>query len=122
MNKKFLIYGVGLAILGILVYLQFSHWKNFDWATFWSQWARINPLRILTAVCLIYITYLLRALRWKILIRSARPHSSWMQLASSTVVGFTGLALLGRPGELIRPYLIARRENLNFSSQMAAWT
>jgi uncharacterized protein (TIRG00374 family) len=31
------------------------------------------------------------------------------------------LALLGRPGELIRPYLIARRTNLTFSSQMAAW-
>src|SRR5437667_12693705 len=44
-----------------------------------------------------------------------------MELASSTVVGFTGLALLGRPGELIRPYLIARRENLSFSSQLAAW-
>lgn len=122
MNKKFLIYGVGLTVLAVLVYLQFSHWKHFDWATFWSQWARINPLRILTAVGLIYITYLLRALRWKILIRPIRPQASWVELASSTVVGFTGLALLGRPGELIRPYLIARRENLNFSSQMAAWT
>jgi hypothetical protein len=31
------------------------------------------------------------------------------------------LALLGRPGELIRPYLIARRESLSFSSQVAVW-
>ena len=97
MNKKFLIYGVGLTVLAVLVYLQFSHWKHFDWATFWSQWARINPLRILTAVGLIYITYLLRALRWKILIRPIRPQASWVELASSTVVGFTGLALLGVP-------------------------
>src|SRR5882762_7119030 len=34
---------------------------------------------------------------------------------------FTGLALLGRPGELIRPYLIARRQNLSFSSQLGVW-
>ena len=38
------------------------------------------------------------------------------------MIGFTGLALLGRPGELIRPYLIARRESLPFASQVAVWT
>jgi len=36
-------------------------------------------------------------------------------------MGLTGLALLGRPGELSRPYLIARREDLTFSSQLAVW-
>jgi hypothetical protein len=44
-----------------------------------------------------------------------------MSLIGPTVVGFTGIALLGRPGEFIRPYLIARRNNLPFSSQVAAW-
>jgi uncharacterized protein (TIRG00374 family) len=38
-----------------------------------------------------------------------------------TIIGFTGLALFGRPGELIRPYLIARRQDLPFSSQLAVW-
>ena len=38
------------------------------------------------------------------------------------MIGFTGLALLGRPGELIRPYLIARHQNLSFASQVAVWT
>ncbi len=37
------------------------------------------------------------------------------------MIGFTGLALLGRAGELIRPYLIARRQNLPFASQVAVW-
>jgi hypothetical protein len=36
-------------------------------------------------------------------------------------VGFTGIALLGRAGEFIRPYLIARRTDLSFSSQLAVW-
>src|SRR5207237_5959534 len=43
-------------------------------------------------------------------------------LLAPTIVGFTGLALLGRPGEMIRPYLIARKENLSFPSQLAVWT
>jgi uncharacterized protein (TIRG00374 family) len=123
MNKKrFVIYALLLAILAVLVYLQFRSWKNFDWATFWSQGKTIDPRHILGAVGIIYVTYVLRALRWKIFLRPVRKQGSWLGLIAPTLVGFTGLALLGRPGELIRPFLIARREGLNFSSQMAAWT
>jgi len=50
-----------------------------------------------------------------------RPETSTVGLIPPTLIGFTGLTLLGRPGELIRPYLIARRANLTFSSQMAVW-
>jgi hypothetical protein len=63
----------------------------------------------------------LRAFRWKVFLRPVRPSSSALALVGPTIIGFTGLALLGRPGELIRPYLIARHENLPFSSQMACW-
>ena len=44
-----------------------------------------------------------------------------MDLLSPTLIGFAGLALLGRAGEFIRPYLIARRTDLPFSSQLAVW-
>jgi hypothetical protein len=37
-------------------------------------------------------------------------------------IGFTGLALLGRPGEFSRPYLIAKRHDLTFASQLAVWS
>ena len=52
--------------------------------------------------------------------RCARKHPS-SGLIPPTMIGFTGLALLGRAGELIRPYLIARRQNLPFASQVAVW-
>ena len=42
-------------------------------------------------------------------------------LDSATVIGFTAIVLLGRPGELVRPYLISVKERVPFSSQMAAW-
>jgi uncharacterized protein (TIRG00374 family) len=122
MKKRFLIYGAVLAILAALVYLQVRTWRHFDWDTFWRQWALLDIPHILLGILFIYITYALRALRWKILVPSLRKEGSWLKLIAPTIVGFTGLALLGRPGELIRPYLIARREKLGFSSQMAAWT
>ena len=42
-------------------------------------------------------------------------------LLSATVVGFTASTLFGRPGEFVRPYLIARKEQVPVTSQFAAW-
>jgi hypothetical protein len=42
-------------------------------------------------------------------------------LLSATVVGFTAITLFGRPGEFVRPYLIARKEQVTVTSQLAAW-
>ncbi len=120
-NKRFLAYGAVLAVLAVLVYFQFRTWTNFDWNTFWAEWRALQPLHILYAAILIYVSYFLRALRWKVFLRPVRKQASLAGIVPATVIGFTGLALLGRPGELIRPYLIARREGLTFSSQMAVW-
>lgn len=120
-KKRYLAYAVVAAILAVLVYMQFRTWKDFDWATFWSEARQLSAPHIIIAIALIYLSYVLRAVRWKIFLRPVRKDASAIALISPTLVGFTGLALLGRPGELIRPYLIARRTNLTFSSQMAAW-
>lgn len=120
-KKRILVYAVVTVILAALIYLQFRTWKGFDWPTFWGQWKQLSPRHILAAIGLIYVSYFLRALRWKIFLRPVRKEASAVALIPATLIGFTGLALLGRPGELIRPYLIARRANLTFSSQMAAW-
>src|SRR6202158_2762100 len=120
-KKRILAYTVVTAILAALVFMQFRTCKVFHWPTFWVQWKQISPRHIFQAIVLIYLSYFLRALRWKIFLRPVRKETSAIGLIPPTLIGFTGLALLGRPGELIRPYLIARRANLTFSSQMAAW-
>ena len=123
MNKqRILIYGLVLAILAVLVYLQFRHWRTFDWTKFVENTRDISWRHVIGGIVLIYLAYVLRAVRWKIFLRPVCRDVSIAGLTSATVVGFTGLALLGRPGELIRPYLIARRTNLSFSSQLAVWT
>jgi uncharacterized protein (TIRG00374 family) len=120
-RKRILLTGAVVVALGLLIYFQFRHWKTFDWTTFWAEAHEIRLWHIVHAVALIYVGYVLRAIRWKIFLRPVRPRAPWLSLIPPTLIGFTGLALLGRPGEFIRPYLIARRENLPFSSQLAAW-
>ncbi len=121
MNKKrILTTAIVLAILGVLVYFQVQHWRSFDWARF-RQASHVNLLHIAAAIALIYVTYLLRALRWKIFLEPACKTQT-RRLIGPTFIGFTGLALLGRPGEFIRPFLIARKEGVSVSSQIGVWT
>ena len=120
MDKKRAL-AIAFAFLAALMYIQFRTWKNFDWELFLSQTHNVSKFHILHGVALIYIAYVLRAVRWKIFLQPVRPEASSFRLIAPTVIGFTGLALLGRPGELIRPYLIAKRERLPFSSQLAVW-
>jgi uncharacterized protein (TIRG00374 family) len=119
-NKHYVAYAIVCVILAALVYLQFRTWRNFDWDKLLQY--RLDWRHIIHAVALIYFAYFLRAVRWKVFLRPVRKQASTLGLIPPTMIGFTGLALLGRPGELIRPYLIARRENLTFASQVAVWT
>ena len=121
MNKRRIVVSViVVAALAVLVYVQFREWRNFDWGVFWIQTRDTRKWYLVSSVVLIYSTYFLRALRWKVFLRPVcRAKSS--RLIGPTLIGFTGLALLGRPGEFARPYLIGRREGLTMSSQVAVW-
>jgi len=122
MNKhRIVIYILVLGLLTFLVYLQFRQWQTFDWARFLDHARDLKWRHVIYAVIVTYLAYILRAVRWKVFLRPIRRNTSTLVLISPTLVGFTGLAMLGRAGELIRPYLIARRVNLSFSSQLAVW-
>jgi uncharacterized protein (TIRG00374 family) len=109
------------AVLVFLVYLQVQHWRKFDWGEFIEQTNQVRWGMVVAGIAMIYIADALRAWRWAIFLRPVRkvePHT----LIGTQFIGFTGLALLGRLGELIRPYLVARKLKLTFSSQMAVWS
>ena len=121
MKKKHAITSaIVLAVLAALVYSQFRHWRSFDWQQFWRVSKDVNLWMVLGGVVLIYLADVLRAVRWKLFL-SPTCKTTVSRLIPSQFIGFTGLALLGRPGELVRPFLVARKENLTFSSQLAVW-
>jgi glycosyltransferase 2 family protein len=65
------------------------------------------------------MVYLLRALRWQyLLLPLGRPHFSLV--FKTTVIGFAASTLLpARAGEVIRPYLLARREGFSATAAFA---
>lgn len=116
-------------ILGLLV--AFVAWKlhtsRFDWASFALSWRTADFRLIVLAIFVTQLNLVMRTLRWAVFLRPAfraagRKPPHWWSLAGPQFVGFTGLAIFGRIGELIRPLLVARRTGLSFSSQIAVVT
>jgi uncharacterized membrane protein YbhN (UPF0104 family) len=95
--------------------------SGFDWRLAAFSLAHVRAGWLLLAVAGIYTTYWGRALRWAVFLRPIKANPSMANLLAATVIGFTAITLLGRPGEFVRPYLIAVKEKVSLVSQFGAW-
>lgn len=112
---------VAAVALPILVAASWQRLKSFDWKAFGAVYATVHWGWMGLAAALVLGTYVARVLRWQMMIRPLAPDASGIRLFKATAIGFTAVILLGRPGEIVRPWLIARMEKVPFSSQMATW-
>ena len=120
-RKRLIITFIVVVVLAVLVVWQVHSWRKFDWQIFGQSLEQLNWWKILGGVGLVYLADGLRAFRWAIFLRPVKKVSPW-SLLPAQYIGFAGLALLGRPGEVIRPLIIAHRTGLTFASQIAVWT
>ncbi len=108
------------ALLVVLVYIQFRTLKSFEWSTLTHTFDSIRWSRLALATVLIYGAYISRAFRWSVFLRPSKPTTP-AQMVPAQFIGFTSVAILGRLGEFVRPYLVARRQQLTFTSQLAVY-
>jgi uncharacterized protein (TIRG00374 family) len=107
------------ALIVLLVAREASQWRQFQWSAFWRYASSVSAGWVVAAVAAIYGAYVVRAVRWRVL--AGFEHSRTLALFPPTVIGFTAMALLGRAGELVRPWLISTREQVSFESQALVW-
>ena len=122
--KRWVFVGLAFVVLaGLLVrsILTEPQWRSFDAQAFLDSLVSIDKVWALLALLSIYATYVVRALRWKALMRQMKPEARLWNLFSATVIGFGAIGIFGRAGEMVRPYLVARKEGVPVSSQMAVW-
>lgn len=118
--KRWLLMLAVLGIILLLAYLQFRMFRSFQWTVLARVFDSISWLRVLVAVALIYGAYMTRAFRWSVFLRPVCPAKP-SALMPSQFIGFTAVAVLGRLGEFVRPYLVARRQKVPFTSQIAVY-
>ncbi len=109
-------------VLGLIIYnlRRNPEWRHFNWTRLWNSMVSAEPKYLILALIVVYATYYIRALRWMFLMQKIKAASMWV-LFVGQVLGFGAIYLIGRPGELVRPAYIAKREDVPFTGMMAVW-
>jgi glycosyltransferase 2 family protein len=117
--RRWLALGTTALVLGLMIYwsTRSAEWRSFDWYHLRSLLFHAHPGYLAAAVTATSVSYLLRALRWKYFLDPIKSASLWL-LFVAQVLGFSSIYLIGRPGEVVRPALIARSEGVSFASQL----
>lgn len=104
-NLKFILF----CLLALAVLVWFG--RNLDWAETAEAIRHADRRLISAAVCFVWLTYLIRAFRWRTLLAPLAPRASLREAFAATTVGFSAIFLVGRAvGEVLRPAFLALRD------------
>ena len=85
----------------------------------WTQVRHARMDLLILGFIFVMATYWARAIRWQYLLAPV-GHTKFRTVLRTTVIGFAALAILpARVGDVLRPYLLARREGLAITATMA---
>ena len=101
-----------LKFILLFLFAVFLFWffgRNLDWILVRQSFAKADAIYLSAAVLIICIGYLLRAVRWQVLLAPITP-SSLKELFATTTVGFAAIFLIGRAGEIVRPMWLPMRD------------
>ncbi|HYB94413.1 MAG TPA: lysylphosphatidylglycerol synthase transmembrane domain-containing protein [Vicinamibacterales bacterium] len=105
---------IGLAVGLIAVFL-----RNADLEQVWGSVKAARADYLLLSLLLTVLTFVVRAERWRYLL-APLGKTRFSTVFRTTVIGFGASAVLpARAGEVIRPYLLARRERLSATAAFA---
>ncbi len=112
----------GAVVIALIFYnlSRSPEWSNFRWDRLWGSIVGASPGYLLLATLGVYLSFFVRALRWEFFMRPIKAASLWV-LFVGQILGFSSIFLVGRPGELVRPAYIAKKENVPMSSMIAVW-
>jgi len=106
-----------VSILALALVAWFLRHANI--ADVWSQVRQARVDLLVLGFVFVMATYWARAIRWQHLLEPVGA-TKFRNVLRATVIGFAALALLpARVGDVLRPYLLARREGLATTATFA---
>ena len=117
MNRKVMVSLVlGVTVSAGALYLAF---RNVPFEDLLAYTGSINYLFVLPAVAVSLFTFVLRALRWQVILSSAR-NIGFCSAFHPMMIGFMINCILpGRAGEVARPVILKKSENVPFTTGIA---
>ncbi|MCZ2157492.1 MAG: flippase-like domain-containing protein [Bryobacterales bacterium] len=112
---------LSIALTAGLLWLLARQNQGFSIGQFASALKNMHLGWVAAAALLSAAAYALRGLRWAVLVSPYAPGADRLDLIANTFIGFAAVMALGRPAEMVRPYLLARQLGVPFPSQVGAW-
>jgi uncharacterized protein (TIRG00374 family) len=116
-NAKTLRVAFSVVVSGIFLYFAV---RGVDWNQALAALRSANYLWILPTFVITVWTLYIRAQRWRVFLHAVRV-PPMKHLVAATNIGFmANMVLPARAGEVIRPWIVCRRENLPISGVLAS--
>ena len=83
--------------------------RNLNWAEVGRALRDADPYLLIAAVVIVSVAYFFRAFRWGALLKPLSA-ARFSDLFAATTIGFSGVFLIGRAGEFVRPVVLSMRD------------
>ncbi|MEK6565175.1 MAG: lysylphosphatidylglycerol synthase transmembrane domain-containing protein, partial [Bacteroidota bacterium] len=105
--------GAGFLLAAVFLYIAF---RGTSFQDLWKSLLAANFFLLSLLVPVTFLGYWLRTVRWEYLLSPIKPNLSKRNLFSAVLIGYMINNVLPRVGELVRPYVIGKLENISKSS------
>jgi len=107
--NKWLVAGIGILISGVFLWFAF---RNLKPEAVWAQIQQLNPIWLLLATAVLFVSMILIAWRWGFLLRTVKPVSLGY-LTQLVLIGYMGNNVYPfRTGEILRIVLLQRFQRI----------
>jgi len=79
-----------------------------------------HVLPLLGGVIIMFLSHAVRAFRWQIVLRPLKRRTSFWRAFRATIAGYGMNNLIPRSGEIVRPYLMSRGEDIPMAGALAS--
>ena len=115
--KKVVRLVITLAISGTALYFAFH---NVDFNDILNEFEHASVFWIVMGVVFMFLSHLVRAWRWTVILRPMKQRTSTWLGFRSIMAGYGMNNVIPRSGELVRPFIFAKHEELFMSGTIAS--
>ncbi len=108
---------ISTLLLAVFLYLAF---RNVNIHELWNILKTTNYLYVFIGMALgVFGGSAIRAIRWGVLLEPVKKDIGFKNLFATTIIGYMMNNLFPRSGEVIRPYILGKHENISRASAFA---
>ncbi len=108
-----------VALLALTAVLVGVFLRNADLTQVWAGIRTANLGLVAVGIACVFLSYVLRAVRWQVMLAPLGPTRFSVALRATTIGFAASFILPARAGEVLRPWLLARREGLDAAAVFA---